>query len=302
MAGGRTCLICGQSLPPFVPADEWVCAHPVCRHRLSTLPAARRCAVCGRPLAAVDVSGTACKNLECQAIFLGRLRAAELARQRAANLVAGETLRDQLAQRLGILQPSEYPVQCVPVFQNPLTPLPHERRDAFVANLRAAIEVAFALEMPLSRGAEPPSEVDCCTANEAAISNTLAVATTESEALGQACATCRGYCCRNGGLHAFLTPEVLTAQRARHPERSAEATMEAYVAHLPAKSFEDSCVFQSATGCALPSDMRAQVCHDFLCPDLQEYRERISSTGSRRAFLISANGDGIVNSQFVEDG
>ena len=39
----------------------------------------------------------------------------------------------------------------------------------------------------------------------------------EHAMLGMACATCRGYCCRDGGVHAYLDESTMRRYVMRHP-------------------------------------------------------------------------------------
>jgi hypothetical protein len=52
--------------------------------------------------------------------------------------------------------------------------------------------------------------------------------------------------------------------------------MSAYLSYLPEKTFKESCVYHTETGCSLPRDMRSHVCNDYLCDTLYELKDLFS--------------------------
>lgn len=89
----------------------------------------------------------------------------------------------------------------------------------------------------------------------------------------KACSLCRGGCCRIGEEHAFLNEETILRYVSRHPDQKPEQVMSAFLTYLPEKTFKESCVYHTETGCSLPRNMRSHVCTDYLCDALYELRE-----------------------------
>lgn len=92
----------------------------------------------------------------------------------------------------------------------------------------------------------------------------------------KACSLCRGGCCRIGEEHAFLKKETILRYVSRHPDQKPEQVMSAYLTYLPKKTFRESCVYHTETGCSLHRNMRSHVCNDYLCDALYELRELFS--------------------------
>jgi len=92
----------------------------------------------------------------------------------------------------------------------------------------------------------------------------------------KACSLCRGGCCRIGEEHAFLKKETILRYVSRHPDQKPEQVMSAYLTYLPEKTFKESCVYHTETGCSLPRNMRSHVCNDGLCCSLRKLRRLFS--------------------------
>lgn len=118
----------------------------------------------------------------------------------------------------------------------------------------------------------------------------LPMAPAETAAVRRACATCRGWCCRRGGSHAFLDALSLDRVRRRYPDDSAAELEARYRTHLGATHLDGGCVFQGETGCRLPRPLRSDTCNSWLCPDLRtqvdRWRERESSPRDTRFVAV----------------
>src|SRR5262249_28208633 len=78
------------------------------------------------------------------------------------------------------------------------------------------------------------------------------------------CASCRGWCCYNGGQYsAFLDEETIERFAGRHPDFVAAQIAEAYLTHVPDMHYEGSCIFHTSDGCQLPRGMRASICNAY---------------------------------------
>jgi len=87
-------------------------------------------------------------------------------------------------------------------------------------------------------------------------------------AFADACAACRGHCCRNGGNDAYLDENAIRQAWARHPRLSARGLMRLYLDAIPDKAFADSCLFHAKDGCSLPRSLRAPISEAYLCGPL----------------------------------
>ncbi|MEQ9570248.1 MAG: hypothetical protein RLN75_08680, partial [Longimicrobiales bacterium] len=96
----------------------------------------------------------------------------------------------------------------------------------------------------------------------------------ETDAVARACATCRGWCCRRGGSHAFLDVRSVDRVWRGRPGASPTALEALYVEHLGDTHLDGGCVFQGESGCRLPRSLRSDTCNSWLCPDLGRQRER----------------------------
>lgn len=89
-------------------------------------------------------------------------------------------------------------------------------------------------------------------------------ATTES-----LCRMCEGGCCTSGGDHAYLTEYEVLRLLSRRPDWTDEQVVAAFVAHVPEKGRTNSCINHTAQGCALPRELRSDVCNVFFCDDIK---------------------------------
>ncbi|MBS8228714.1 hypothetical protein [Vannielia litorea] len=131
-----------------------------------------------------------------------------------------------------------------------LVPAEEGRRAAFLAHVArlcdAAFEVAEEEIAPVyDRAAHEPEEPD---------------------AVGPACASCRGRCCIRGyGQNAFVKVGTIQAFRRAEPGLTKEALLARYAAHFPEESSAGGCIFQGPMGCSLPRGYRAGICNTFHC-------------------------------------
>ena len=96
----------------------------------------------------------------------------------------------------------------------------------------------------------------------------------EAAAVARACATCRGWCCRRGGTHAFVDQWSLIRILDEHPEVGLDELPRIYGAHLGETHLAGGCVFQGVEGCRLPRTLRSDTCNEWLCDDLRAARRR----------------------------
>ena len=62
----------------------------------------------------------------------------------------------------------------------------------------------------------------------------------------------------------------------KHPEISTEDLLNAYLSWISAATVEDSCINQTASGCALPRELRSDICNGFYCDPVKLYQKKLS--------------------------
>jgi len=103
-----------------------------------------------------------------------------------------------------------------------------------------------------------------------------------------ACSLCRGWCCRNGGDHAFLDERTLARVRRARPEMSVNSVLQLYGERVPAAGYSGSCVFHGKRGCTLDRTLRSDVCNSYFCGGLHGYL----TSGDARTPVIVIAGEG----------
>lgn len=241
------------------------------------------CSVCGAAIGVHEVAGGGvCRTLGCMTVLA--LRARERAREtRAAALAAAAATLDALGEEIAREPP--VCVGAVPAFERRVAPADPDRLAAFRALLAKALAAASKMDAPLSASAEPPA------------------APAVRAALEAGCRVCEGLCCETGGNHAYLTAEELAGKLARDPSLTAEALYAAYVAHLPERSYEGSCVYHDAAGCVLPRPMRADICNSYRCRGLAELAAALEEAAVPRAWVAAvADGSTVRRAVLIEEG
>ena len=180
------------------------------------------------------------------------------------------------------------PVTVVPANTRETVLLPDDTRQIFLDRLERTLARAF------DDTARPP---DVATVDSAEVAAALADVTTpitspallrEAAILGRSCATCRGECCTAGGDHAFLREDSLRRMRAQHPDRTAAHHLQAYADLLPARHYRGSCVYHTTDGCALPRDMRANICNRYVCGGLTLLKRAMQAAGGATPVFVAS--------------
>jgi len=273
-AGGRTCLVCGNPLPGSARAAT--CGRAECdvQHlRQRDLPADRRCRVCRVPLPPHRLAAGVCDDRECTAIHAG-------------HRLAEATRREK--------DPDEFTVVVVPHIDTPLRPRNDERVGRVRARLESLVRWAFThepddTELPRRPGWSSTGEPDSSVYQPEDIG--ADASPVESPVFGAGCRLCRGSCCRTGADHAYLNIKQIREFIAGHSEFTADEVIEAYLSHVPDLSIENSCIFHGERGCALPREMRSDMCNRWLCPGLKEIRETLEAGSPPLFYLVSADED-----------
>jgi len=115
------------------------------------------------------------------------------------------------------------------------------------------------------------------------------------------CAQCRGRCCEHGaGWRAFIDLTVLSRWQQEHPAYSLADAVDAYVTMLPAEHVQGACLYQTATGCALPRERRADICNGFACEALQRVQHVAESAPACTVLAITFHRDQVERVAVIE--
>ncbi len=296
----RSCVVCGV---PRRAAEAPTCGSPWCLHvyssQLAASPGRRTCAFCLRVLGPSS-QGNHCGDERCRRA-LDLRKTAERARQIDAACEARlerheAAVRRRLAGRLPADAPRVLLDHCAPS----LVPLPRSRRFSFQAHLWGLVEQH---EKNPSGPCGSPADIDPERHMESLDPSLAPIAAV-------ACAACGGICCLGGGGdRAFLNREILLRHREAHPGAAPEDFVGDYLGRVPSLSCENSCVYHTPRGCALPPEMRSLTCGQFYCgqlraildlcrrkgPDLVLLAVRIERRKIHSSVLLSARGYEVVD-------
>ncbi len=173
-----------------------------------------------------------------------------LSTQRARN----EAIRACALSSAAAAEIGAVPLGIVPMHDREVTTLPPGAKQRFRERLQQRLADVFANPRPVPAGdrtAEPAA---------GAMKNIAATA----------CSLCGGACCTRGGDHAFLGVDSLSRVREEHQGITQAALFAAYLAHLPAEHYRDSCVYHGARGCTLPRPLRSTTCNRYNCGGLTQ--------------------------------
>jgi hypothetical protein len=115
------------------------------------------------------------------------------------------------------------------------------------------------------------------------------------------CAQCRGRCCEHGAeWRAFIDVTLLEKWRDEAPERSLEGAVDAYTAMLPQAHVEGGCLYQTAVGCAMPRERRAEICNGFACDALEAVQKAAAADPGTAALAITFHRDRVERAAVIE--
>jgi hypothetical protein len=107
--------------------------------------------------------------------------------------------------------------------------------------------------------------------------------------LAAGCATCKGYCCKGGGEHAFLDDRTMARVRRDNPDLDARAIIQLYMARIAPLSWRASCLFHGPDGCTLGRALRAELCNAYHCNGLLDFL-KATPAPERVQILAARNG------------
>jgi len=294
LATTSTCVICDTPLSWNRAQISRLCIRAECAWRYSLLQKQNKlCRMCGRPLSTENWVSGVCTSLDCRRAIVAQQakedHARRVRRERMLRQQAGR-LRDQVATHFGIGKPKSFLLTVIPAAVHQITHLPAQRRREFRDYLNSLIDRAMSLPVPPVVNPEPMPE------------SVLVQNARLQVPSGSACACCQGSCCRGGAYtHAYLGVETMQRYRAAHPNQSSRQILAAYMRHIRDETCEGSCVYHRVDGCSLPREMRADICNDFYCGGLREFRANVPVTGPVRGFFVATTDDAIQRAALVHE-
>jgi len=201
--------------------------------------------------------------------------------------------RAAAARGLTVEEGRTYALSVIPKNADRVKRLPRRRRQAFEVHLRKQLAGA---RQRLYEGAAPSAPVVEALPETPLTSRRRA----ELAVLGAGCGVCRGNCCRGGGNHAFQGEDSMLRYLRRYPGRDDDAVIADYLDYVPSRTMSEGCVYQRSDGCALPRDMRADICNSFFCDGLNDIRFLYGDGRPVRAFFVHYDGTTLHGGQFVE--
>gem|GEM_PF-1082487 len=297
-SGGRTCLVCGTPLTGASVLGEATCGKPQCQIqylRQKDLPDDRRCRVCRVPLMPHRIQASICDDRECGTIDAGT-RLGERNQQEKDRIgrvrTAGKERRLIDAAKQGIDDPDSWAVAVVPNLSDPLAPSDSERVGQMRVRLESIVAWAFSHETGPEELHQRPGWSSAADSEPSVYQpDDIAeeASDIESPIFSTGCRLCRGFCCKTGGVHAYLNIGLIRKFISENPGLTRQQVIDAYLNRVPELSVENSCVFHGKFGCSLPREMRSDMCNRWLCPGLTKIRHELNNGVLPKYYIVSAD-------------
>lgn len=284
-------MVCGKPMNQSRDISFVTCYSLECQ-RQAIVPSATSCSICGIRLVAGSQSSGVCAEPYCEEQLTVR-QAAQRAealiekRERLEDLVCATHLQASGSESSSAQGFNEPIVIVVPANLRRLS----KPQLARVESLRASLtqlatavvaeahdsEVSPPVPLLKTRDRESPEALEAEGAD-----------TTYDALVGQACSTCRGFCCFAGRNHAFLKHSDLRRTMYDKQLASVEALVSDYLSYLPEQSVEDSCLFHGSQGCGMPRRMRSDMCNMTLCPSLVNLYQKSNGQLPTQQYLFAS--------------
>ena len=89
-----------------------------------------------------------------------------------------------------------------------------------------------------------------------------------------------------GGDHAYVTADTIRRVMRQQPQWSPADIVQAYMDRVADRTERHSCINHTASGCALPREMRADTCNDFACAALSTLQQMPSGAVDRQPVFV----------------
>jgi len=99
------------------------------------------------------------------------------------------------------------------------------------------------------------------------------------------CTLCQGGCCVTGNDHAYLTVNTIRRILVETPGLLEDEILELYTSRISSESIENSCINNTASGCALPRDLRSDICNGFYCESIHAYQQETIENNSLKKII-----------------
>lgn len=100
------------------------------------------------------------------------------------------------------------------------------------------------------------------------------------------CTQCRGGCCAQGADHAYVSAVSIRRRLELDPTLTAGDILDAYLDRLPEQSVAGACINQTSTGCALPRELRSDICNGYFCTELKDLQQAWDTQGEQPEQLL----------------
>ncbi len=243
------------------------------RHQVAAIGRSTHCVICGSSLSFhQQFAGAICDDWRCRWTMLDREMEAH--RQDAAGVLGEE-------------HPEIYRALVVPHRPGSIENLPARRRADH-------LEFLNELVIKVTQG-EICDEEPCIEPGESVTGLPVALAAT-------VCAVCWGACCHRAGNQAFLDRSAIDRYLVSKYEPESSNVVSTYAAHLPERSFTDSCVYHTIDGCALPRSLRADICNAYRCSGLKQAERWACDDGTNHVYVVVREDNKIKRGAFVQPG
>ena len=158
----------------------------------------------------------------------------------------------------------------LPTGKDQITYLSQQRKDRYLEHLNNIINQAFE-----TKSIEDLVKDEHFDAYEKRIKMDRLLKDNEelSKTCDNLCMMCEGGCCVSAGTHSYLSTATIKRFMESHPSLSKDDIKNKYLNYLPEKSVEDSCVHQTDTGCALPRNLRSDICNGYFCEPIKKLQK-----------------------------
>lgn len=248
----KTCSVCGSMLPAF--NHESVCTDEACRQFKMLYELRPPKTEMERKIYAFQVEKTR--------INIARKKIEQAKKEQALQVELVRREQENEAYRRALINKrpdlANHPWFTLPSGHNKLTNLPARRRRIFRDFLNKLIGQLYS---------KRKQEITVPVKN-ADSSNLL-------DLQKQFCTVCQGGCCTNGSNNAYLSVETLLRYGRSNPQYRPRHVLAAYLDRIPEKSYADSCIYHTQSGCNLPREMRSDTCNQFLCSPVTRFCRQV---------------------------
>jgi hypothetical protein len=259
------CIVCGEPANSFSAGSDPVCLRAECKHVLGRKPYMNEKAFKQYFL----LQSRQIKwNIKQVAIKKQILEAQREKEEKEYVACLMKKIKDAHGKDLSV-----YPYAMIPKNIRIICDLPEQRRDVFREFLSTVINDAF-LELKNDKD----NHTELVFPNEG-IENAFPLE-------AQTCSVCRGVCCNTGEKNAYIKKETILRYMSGHPGQTPGHLLDEYMEHTGKKTFVNSCVYHTKTGCCLPRIMRSDTCNEFLCDTLIELDGLLNKTPMPKGVLL----------------